>query len=154
MLVREVEVAEIEEVSHMIHEGFRTHIGPSTPPAGHESFGTFIAPEQMRDRIATRDSHCFVAEVDGAIVGALELSAARHILTLFVRGGFEGRGIGTSLINACIAHVREVNPGTDRITLNAVPIAMEFYRRLGFEPAGPGEVRNGIESVPMRLPLR
>lgn len=104
----------------------------------------------------------FVAEIDGAAVGA---AWARHIpaadnpfhiddrspvVTIAVRDGVRGKGVGVTLLRALIDEavarglrlsldVRETNP------------AMRLYERLGFRRVPGQEVRNRVGTLSLGM---
>jgi GNAT superfamily N-acetyltransferase len=92
-----------------------------------------------------QDSVCFVAEVDGSVVGFLtgyvrEPDSMRpvplaELESMFVERGFRGQQVGTHLANSFLAWCWE--KGTQRVSVTAYAAnvgAVAFYRRLGFEP--------------------
>jgi predicted GNAT family N-acyltransferase len=67
-------------------------------------------------------------------VGTARLEDTGKIGRVAVMPEWRGRGIGASLVATLIAQARK--NGFRSVHLNAQVTALEFYRRLGFEPIG------------------
>jgi GNAT superfamily N-acetyltransferase len=119
---RVVDVAEYEKTPHPA-------IGPMTTPLRRQAF------ERLRTQVADRSgrARAFVAWLKGKPVGAIETflgseSAGIHGLT--VVDGFEGRGIGSALIeHACVDAARS---GAKTMVLLASTEGQRLYERRGF----------------------
>lgn len=89
--------------------------------------------EETRDWVANvvlPDQEVWVAEIDGEVVGYASIDGA-ELNDLYVRPGFQGRGIGTALM----AKVRELSPGELSLwTFQRNTAARRFYERHGFAP--------------------
>jgi GNAT superfamily N-acetyltransferase len=74
----------------------------------------------------------WVAELDGDIIGFSMANRSGLIWALFLRPGYEARGIGRNLLDLCTSWLRQV--GVDRAFLDTAPgtRAEEFYRRRGW----------------------
>ena len=81
-----------------------------------------------------------VAEVDGRIVGQLDMELARYgvaDLAMVVAQGWRGQGIGTALLRAGIAWAR--GAGAHKVALQVWPhnqAAIALYEKLGFQREG------------------
>ena len=77
---------------------------------------------------------CFVAEVDGVVCGsaATIIYGGRFawIGMVLVDPEYRGRGIGTKLLERCVAHLDSV--GVPCIKLDATPLGKPLYEKLGF----------------------
>ena len=91
------------------------------------------------------DSVCLVAEADGTVVGFLtgytrKLDSMRPVQraeleSMFVERGFRGQQVGTNLARGFLAWCQEKRAQRVSVTAYAANVqAVEFYRRLGFEP--------------------
>ena len=107
-----------------------------------------ITPESVVASLASR-SRGWVAELDGRVVAfAIADADARSIFALFVAPGFEGRGLGSSLLELAVRWLQGERGGA--IWLKTAPDtrAAAFYARRGF-------VVTGRESTgSLRLELR
>jgi RimJ/RimL family protein N-acetyltransferase len=110
--------------------------------------GRYIAAELPMDREALRpqwaesigdpDGALFVAETHGEIVGSASVQgrALAH-LGMQVADGHRGRGVGSSLLEACLAWAKQA--GAHKITLEVWPhneAAIALYEKFGFEQEG------------------
>ena len=87
--------------------------------------------------VRTTDFPAIVAEKDGSLVGAATLDVDGDECEIVTLNGVpRGRGIGTVLIEAVMAHARERGCRTLRVTTtNANLDALRFYMRRGFRLA-------------------
>ncbi len=78
----------------------------------------------------------WVAEADGAIIGFSIANRSGLIWALFVRPGWEGRGIATRLLALCTRWLRDI--GVEEAYLDTGPgtRAEGFYRHQGRQEAG------------------
>ena len=85
---------------------------------------------------------CFVAEVDGKVVGVVcnrlyHDRSVGHVANLAVQREYQGRGIGKALMKATIDHFRETGMRFARIeTLEQNEKGQKFYPSLGFKEIG------------------
>ena len=123
-----------------------------------DAFGPDMAPEDLRFVMENRLSAAYfrqtvnedvvlVAEEDGALVGFVQIGDNRiaetgvpgdqEIRRLYVLVDWQGRGIGSALMTAALAHRRIAGDSTVFLTVwedNAQ--AQAFYRRHGFAVVG------------------
>jgi ElaA protein len=91
-------------------------------------------------------------EDDGAPVAYLrvlddpEACDGARIGRVLVAESHRGRGLAERLVQAALDSV-----GDRGVRLDAQSYLVEWYRRLGFEPAGEEFLEDGIPHVPMRL---
>jgi putative acetyltransferase len=83
----------------------------------------------------------FVADASGRIIGAAgvgsESDAVPASMGMMVADGWRGRGVGTTLLAACIEWARSV--GAHKLVLDLWPhndAAMALYRKFGFVQEG------------------
>ncbi len=95
-----------------------------------------------------------VAELQGRIVGAIEVRNCDHISLFFIDGESQRKGIGQELwrraLDACLAD----RPDLARLTVHSSPNAVEAYQSLGFRAEGPEQTVNGIRFVPMAFTVK
>lgn len=79
---------------------------------------------------------CFVAECDDRIAGTATTTRYGADLAwigmLLVHPSFRRRGIGTALLQRCVAHLLDL--GTRCIKLDVTPLGRPIYEKFGFEP--------------------
>lgn len=86
-------------------------------------------------RLDFEQAATFIAEADGVLVGHLGADLAGGVadLGMMVRDGHRGRGVGSSLLGACIDWSRD--HAVHKVALSVWPHnerALRFYRRYGF----------------------
>lgn len=120
-----------------------------TTPADLERVDAFIDPFVADGRILPRTTDelrdllpdAFLAELEGRVVGfaALEVYSPKlaEIRSLAVEDSQRGRGIGRSLVDACIRRAEERN------VFEVLVVTSEdaFFQRCGFDYTLPGEKR-------------
>ncbi len=106
------------------------HLLGEAPGGALEAYARLLAPGT-----AYPDSH-----PDAASIGRVITSAR-------VRGS----GAGLRLMEVAIREVRARWSSGVPIRIGAQDYAIPFYRRLGFEPDGPGYLEDGIPHTPMQL---
>lgn len=112
-----------------------------------EALEQFIEPFVTQGRLLPRTKHeledltvnGFVAIVDGQIAGfaALEIYSSKlaELRSLAVSSKFQGRGIGKSLVHACVERAQQHNV----FEVMAITSSEEFFQRCGFDFTLPGE---------------
>ncbi|MCX7392941.1 MAG: GNAT family N-acetyltransferase [Planctomycetales bacterium] len=112
-----------------------------------EALGLFIAPfveqgwllPRTQDELEGLTVDGFVAESDGRIVGfaALEIYSQKlaELRSLAVATDHQGRGIGRSLVVACV----ELAKQRHIFEVIAITSSEEFFQRCGFDFTLPGE---------------
>jgi ElaA protein len=137
-----------------------------TPWEVHEIF-------RLRTEVFIVEQDCAYQDVDGLDPGALHLlgrtpagtlesyarllpvgasypahaAIGRVITSPRIRGTGEGR----HLMEAAIREAERAYGAAVPLKLGAQDYALDFYRRLGFEPAGEGYLEDGIPHTPMEL---
>ena len=103
---------------------------------------------------ASPDNRMMVVEIDGAVVGCLQLTVVPGMSHMGARRGnvesvrvashLRGRGIGEALLRHAAEEARRAGCRTLELTTNAVRVdARRFYERIGFKASHIG----------MKLPL-
>jgi predicted GNAT family N-acyltransferase len=99
----------------------------------------------------SRCDHALAYAADGSLVGTGRLLPDGHIGRMAVLKEWRGRGVGALLLQALMEQARQRRHA--RVRLNAQAYAAGFYRRYGFEVAGPEFMEAGIAHVPMQRDL-
>ena len=105
---------------------------------------------EMDDQDAHCDHALALAE-DGRTVGTGRLLPDGHIGRMAVLKDWRAKGVGALLLQALVEQARR--RGHARARLNAQAYAAGFYRRYGFEVAGPEFMEAGIPHVAMERDL-
>lgn len=96
--------------------------------AGSRDFAAFVAGEW---------NSIHVAEVDGALVGAVGVNPAGVIWMLYVLPGYQGAGVGSALYDAAIGTLRTAGRRKALLeVLAANENAVAFYRSRGWVAEG------------------
>lgn len=116
-------------------------------PADAADLAKFIEPFVIEGRLLQRTAeeleqllpNCFVAEVEGRIVGcaALEVYSSKlaELRSLAVEPAYRGRGTGRLLVQACVNRARYQNV----LEVMAITSSEEFFKACGFDFTLPGE---------------
>ena len=137
-----------------------------TPQELHDVF-------RLRTEVFVVEQNCAYQDVDGLDPVALHLlgrtpdgalesyarllpvgaSYPEHaaIGRVITSGRIRGTGEGSRLMEVSIQEAERAFGGAVPIKLGAQDYALDFYRRLGFEPAGEGYMEDGIPHTPMEL---
>ncbi len=99
--------------------------------------------------------HHFVltAEIEGEIVGTVEIRNTNHISVFCVEKEFRRRGIGRELLRIAVEICVKNTPNLSKITVNSLPNTVHIYARLGFLPNIPEGMQGDIPYTPMLLDL-
>jgi hypothetical protein len=95
--------------------------------------------------------HALAEAGDGQAIGTARLLPDGHIGRMAVLKTWRGQGVGALLLQALVEQARSRGHAT--LCLNAQVHAAGFYRRYGFETAGPEFIEAGIPHVAMRRDL-
>ena len=104
--------------------------------------------QAMYDAYVTTIGRGWVAELDGQIVGFSIANRSGLIWALFVRPGFDGRGLGRALLDTCLAWLTALGAPRAVLDTDAGTRAERFYRRAGWHEV----TRHGRE-ITFRLHL-
>jgi GNAT superfamily N-acetyltransferase len=154
IIYRATKAGEEQQVCDLVVRVFTEFVAPLYSLEGICEFLTYTAdPDQLRERLRA-NRFVLVAELQGRMVGVIEVRDCDHISLFFVDGQSQQKGIGKELwrraLDACLAD----RPELARITVHSSPNAVEAYKRLGFRTEGPQQTVNGIRFVPMALGVR
>ncbi|MBD3669759.1 MAG: GNAT family N-acetyltransferase [Gammaproteobacteria bacterium] len=86
------------------------------------------------------------ARAGAEILAYIALTKEGHLAHLFVSPAIQGYGLGHRLFQSALS---SACPSVSRLTVNAALPSIGFYESLGFYPAGPKTLRNGISFLPM-----
>jgi uncharacterized protein (TIGR00290 family) len=141
---RRATAAELPAVAAFVARVHAYAIAPHESPAGQATFLRWADAGAMARRAATHD--VWIAELDGALAGVLEVRDGHHLSLLFVDPACQRRGIARGLLVAALG-APETWP---TLTVNSAPGAVEAYARLGFVATAPIVELGGMRFQPMR----
>ncbi|MFA5914416.1 MAG: GNAT family N-acetyltransferase [Burkholderiales bacterium] len=111
-----------------------------------------VPPELEMDELDAHCDHALAYAADGAAVGTGRLLPDGHVGRMAVLKEYRGKGVGALLLQALVEQAR--SRGHAFVRLNAQIQASGFYRRYGFDVAGPGFMEAGIPHVSMQRELK
>ena len=135
-------IASITELCHADHRGDPTIIAGWTRNKTPDSVARWVANPDMLVLVATLDD-------DIAAVGCL--TGPDEIGLNYVAPDFRFRGASKSMVLALENAMRERGATAGRLT--STQTAHAFYRRMGWEDAGPPETGHNVPGFPMRKVL-
>ena len=99
----------------------------------------------IRDFGTQPHDHCLVAELDGAVVGAVwvrDMPDYGHVASgvpsfaISLRPEYRGQGIGTKLMQAMLDHLRQLGYAKASLSVQKANYAARMYTKLGFRTIG------------------
>ncbi len=121
---------------------------------GHATFRAFVQVSALRARL--EDGQVIhLAERRGQILGVGEMQTDGYLTLMYVRGDFQGRGLGRRLLQAALTRLIAVRGAVDCIRVRGMPYARGFYEHMGFRCLSDVvQEDRGIRYYPFALNLR
>lgn len=119
---------------------------------GIDNFRDFLTDALLHRMFLKGDYPVFIALDGEKQAGMISLRNKRHISLLFVEEGHHHQGIGRRLIQSMEQYI-QTEYQERKITVNAAPYAVGFYRQVGFEDVAPQLSKDGIIYTPMEKKL-
>ena len=147
--IEQVPYEKIDTGLRLIWEVFQKFVAPDYEKKGIDFFYTeFITGEKFRNKFLDGTEVMYGAYIDDELTGVVSVSKGNTISCVFVREGYQRKGIGRMLLETAIEVVTD--RGASEIKLNASPYAEGFYRSMGFADTGEKSKYNGIVYTPMK----
>jgi GNAT superfamily N-acetyltransferase len=145
--IRPMAEGEENAVCSLVCRVFDEHVAPGYGEEGRRTFRDFAAhPDRLAARL--RAGHvCLVADLEGRLVGAIEMRPPAHVSLLFVETAQHRRGIARRLLAAGLEALG--GPAPEESTVNSSLGAVHAYERLGFRRVCGTVERDGISYAPM-----
>jgi ribosomal protein S18 acetylase RimI-like enzyme len=140
------------QVSTLVQDTFNQCNASLYAQTGILEFLRYIDPIEFSKR-AQNNHLTLLAEVDGKLVGVLEIRNFNHISLLFVAPEFHRRGVARQLLTEVVKIAREQEVDLTEISVNSSPNAVAAYEKLGFRAIGLEKEQSGIRFTPMSLQL-
>lgn len=150
MNYRLMKTGEEERVIDLVSRVFYQFVAPLYSDEGVTEFMKFADAFALAERIKG-NSFVQVAELNGEIIGIIEIREYSHIALFFVMQEYQCKGIGKELLNRALQKCITANPELTEITVNSSPNAVSSYRSLGFMVKDEEKTVNGIRFVQMSL---
>lgn len=148
MIIRPMTAGDAEAM-HAIHSACLTRILPGRYT--HVQIAAWMdgRTPQGYVRASEAGERYFVAEVDGSVVGYASWEED-ELLSLFVHPDCHSQGIGSALVETCLADAERTGGAITRI--KSVLGAEAFYMKHGFTSEGPGSTaKRGVEIPDTRM---
>jgi predicted GNAT family N-acyltransferase len=110
-----------------------------------------VPPDLEWDELDPCSQHVLARDADGNPIGTGRLTPEHKIGRMAVLPAWRGRGVGEAMLVRLLDLACGL--GYVEVKLHAQVTAIEFYRRVGFEPYGVRFMEAGIEHQSMRLVL-
>lgn len=150
---RRMHPGEESAVCDLIARVFEEFVEPGFSPKGVQEFLGYAEPTALAQR--AKDNHfVLVAVTEHEIVGMIEVRNHEHVSLFFVDARVHRRGVGREMLLRALNTCRHNRPDLRQVDVNSSLYAVPVYERLGFRPAGPEQVKNGIRFIPMVLELQ
>ena len=146
----EISVAQKEDWEPAMELAWKTFLKFEAGEYGKEGtdhFLEFISDEKLFKMFTIGEYKLAVAKQNGRIAGLVSLRSGCHISLLFVDESLHRRGIGKALLS--FAQERFLNGPDVKLTVNAAPYAIGFYKKVGFAETDDLQHADGIIFQPM-----
>ncbi|STO31961.1 Dihydropteroate synthase [Fusobacterium necrogenes] len=139
MEIRKLERLEINKALKLIWDVFLESEAFNYNRRGVEEFRKFLDCRELINRFD------FYGTYDRReLIGVIAFQGGQHICFFFVKKPYQRHGIGRRLFNEVLNIVKE-----KEITVNSPGIAVDIYKKLGFEITDCEQDINGIKFFPM-----
>ena len=153
MQICRLNTSQLRTALELVWEVFDEYEAPDYEEMGIKTFQHFIEYHAMLDKMESGEMKFWGCYQNSYMVGVIAIRPIQHISLLFVRGQFHHLGVASRLVRMAISDIREGKPEIPYVTVNSSPYAVEFYKKIGFKPLGPEEIRDGIRFTSMRRTL-
>ncbi len=137
--IRKIEQTELAVLDDFLYEAIFIPEGVAPPPRD------IIKQPQLqvyvKDFSRLPDDHCFVAEMDGKIVGAVwvrimddygHVDAKTPSFAISLYPEYRGIGIGTELMWQMLRHLKDCGYRQASLAVQKANYAVKMYRKVGF----------------------
>lgn len=119
---------------------------------GIRNFYDFVTDVGLYESFLRGEYQMIVALDGETIIGLATVRNGNHLSLLFVDEAYQGQGIGKTLLMNMCRYLR-FEMGEEYMTLTAAPLAVEFYKKLGFRVTKPETTVSGIRVTGMEIDL-
>ncbi|MFP4014237.1 MAG: GNAT family N-acetyltransferase [Chitinispirillaceae bacterium] len=134
----------------MVYEVFDEFVAPSYSREGVETFFRHVTVEFLQS-LSERFGFVLRAVHEGETVGVIAVRDKNHIALFFVKGNYQGRGVGRALLDRARDIVAA--EGETCMHVHSSPFAVRHYEALGFRTTGPEKTETGIRYIPMEADI-
>ncbi len=133
---------------HLVWDVFIKENAQFCTDYGIREFSAFIKMDNFMPLVEKNRMIVFGAIEGNELCGMGAVRDDGHIALLFVKADSRGRGIGKALLFEMCRYCAGQMP-SGRITVNASPSSVQFYRHFGFLYTSPMREENGMKVVPL-----
>jgi ribosomal protein S18 acetylase RimI-like enzyme len=144
---------EEKEILDLVHSCFDEFVARDCNDEGKKFFYQFLDLNEFRKRNLAETFTLTAKNVNGEIVGMIEVRNNGHICLLFVSKDYQQKGISKGLFGSAKKISIEKNSDSVKMSVNSSIYAIDIYRKLGFKTVGNTKTINGISFVEMELTL-
>ncbi len=136
----------------LIWKVFMESEGKEYTQQGIRNFFEFISDDDIYKAFLNGTYLMMVAEDAGRIIGAGTVRNRSRLSLLFVDEEYQKQGVGRALLEHLGRFLKE-ELGEPVMTVKAAPMAVEFYRKCGFQEYEPEQDYSGIRVIGMEKVL-
>lgn len=129
-MIRAAKIQDIPEILHVLQESIRSCVQDHQREESKiQAWLEKITHSNLLLWMHYNDS--WIYSINQQTVGFIMVSDIGKILLNYTLPDLQGQGIGTSLLNSVIAHLKLRN--LEQITLDSTQTALAFYQKQGFQ---------------------
>ena len=133
---------------------FEEFEAPDYSSVGIEEFKSFINYSFIMGKLEKGEMNFWGSrDCEGNLTGVIATRDESHICLLFVKKEYHRQGIARNLFDIVKEECKK-RDGTEKITVNSSPYAIEVYHRMGFVDTGNERTIKGISFTPMVYMLK
>lgn len=146
--IRWARESEWSPAMQMIWKTFLKYEGNDYSPEGVRHFFEFITDDDLYISFLKGEYQMMVALAGGEVIGAGSIRSRNHLSLLFVDERFHHMGVGSAILGKLCNYLK-TEAGECRMSLQASPYAVDFYRKQGFCQVKPEMEYSGIRVTAM-----
>ena len=144
--IRKIRKSEYGVLADFLYEAIFIPQGSEVPPRG------IISQPELRVYISNfgtqKDDHCFVAEVDKKIIGAVwvrimndygHVDNETPLLAISLYSEYRNKGIGTAMMKMMLRELKQKGYKQTSLAVQNANYAVKMYKNAGFEIVGENE---------------
>lgn len=144
-VIRLLSGCEMEEALALVWEGFSDFQAEGCSEETIDEFWSSIDHEYMIQQYGDGTIRFWGAFEDDFMVGVCAIREMRQVELLYVDAQYHRLGIGTSLLKKAVMDTKEIALDMDRISVNASPYSVPFFKAMGFEEVGELQEIDGLK---------
>ncbi|MEA2012205.1 MAG: GNAT family N-acetyltransferase [Verrucomicrobiota bacterium] len=143
---------DIKNISKFVNKIFDEYVGPTFSDEGKDDLHEYMQKYNILAR--TQANHwILIAELQGKLIGMIEVKDNNHISLLFVAKNYQKTGVGSLLFKEALKISIKESENTS-MTVHAVSNAVKAYKKYGFKATNTEQCENGIKFIPMKRKIQ